>query len=588
MNDIVSGVRIGEIALPARTVCGRMRHVLRVAPAALALIASPLGAQMVRGHALAAADSAPISGVVVQLATTADVVVAQTISDVRGGFTLRAPSAGEYRLRALRIGFRPSLGEPFAVAESAITERSIVLTGAAVTLAATHVTADEQCAAGSDPTSLGFRAWEQARTALAASLVTRQSSTYEMRFVVSQLRRAARSDSVLDYTEKESVTSAMRPFTAFPLARLRDSGYVTRDESGVTYAAPDEEVLLSEEFAISHCIRARQSSGEELELSFEPTRDRKLSDVSGSLVLSRTTGELRRLAYEYVNVPAEERAAHAGGELTFLRFPSGGWMVQRWVVRAPGFELHERRVLGGPYGFEARKERRLVLTGMHETRGEAFRVEQNGALVWAAPTVTINGVVVDDSLGVPVPGTDVRISGRGTGAISDELGRFRLDSARAGDVLLQVTAPYAAQFGIAPTALHVSSSTMGPALIIRVGNVDRAIAEACRAANQPLSDGTPRSIIRGIVRDAHGGRAGVTDVSVSWLHDNLGKSVAVRTRETHSTAFGDYVVCGVEVGPELNVRSLLGGKVVAEAKTTLQRGKAWVTLDLLPLPPSAP
>jgi carboxypeptidase family protein len=583
VNDIVFVMSPGHPVLRVHVAMHRLGAALRVACIMLALIAAPLHAQLVRGRVLASADSTPIAGVVVQLATGSNVVVAQSLSDGRGGFTLRVPAAGEYRLRALRIGFRPTLGEPFAVAEAGIVERSIVLTGAAVTLAATHVIANEQCAAGSDPTSLGFRAWEQARTALAAALVTRQSSTYEVRLVVAQLRRAARSDSVVEYTEKEQVTSAMRPFKAMSLDRLRDSGYVTRDESGVTYAAPDEEVLLSEDFAVSHCIRARSSSGDELVLSFEPTRERKLSDIIGSLALSRATGELRSLSYEYANIPKEERAAHAGGELTFLRFPSGGWMVNRWVVRAPGFEIHERRVLlgGGDFGGRQRIDRQHVLAGMQETRGEAFRVEQNGALVWAAPTVSIQGTVIDDSTGSPVSGTDVRIAGRASGTVSDARGHFRLDSARAGDVLLQVTPPYAIQLGIPPIRLHLSPSDERTGVTVRVGNLDRAIVEACRAANQPLSDRAPRTIVRGIIRDAHGGRAGVSDVSVTWLH-GMHAANELQERRSRSTAFGDYAVCGVEMGKELVVRAMIGSEVVASGKTLIEPGRAWVSLDLLP------
>ncbi|MEO8561037.1 MAG: carboxypeptidase regulatory-like domain-containing protein [bacterium] len=576
-----------------------MRLVVLLALLTLTIGVPSLGAQLVRGHALAGADSAPIGGVVMQLATPANVVVAQSLSDARGVFTLRAPAAGQYRLRALRLGFRPTLGGLFAVVDSGITQRSLVLNGAAVTLTTARVTADEQCAAGGDPTSLGFRAWEQARTALAAALVTRQSSTYEMRFVTSELRRGARSDAVLTYTEKEAATSAMRPFAAFPLTRLRDSGYVTRDESGVTYAAPDEEVLLSEEFAVSHCIRAGSSSGDELEVTFEPTRDRTLSDVAGSLVLSRSTGELRSLTYEYVNVTAEERAAHAGGELTFLRFPSGGWMVQRWLVRAPQLEMRERRTSGSSYvagglaggtyvgGGPSRAERQYVLASRQESRGEVFRVQQNGTLIWAAPTVSLTGVVVDDSLRIPVAGADVRVAGRAAGAISDERGRFRLDSARIGDILLQITAPYAIQLGVPPTKVHFALDAVPADVMLRVPNVDQAIIEACRAANQPWSDGTPPSIVRGIVRDAYGGRAGVADVSVTWLH-GMHAAVESRERRAHSTAFGDYVVCGIELGKQLLVRAIVGRDVIASAKTLIEPGRRWVTLDLLPPAPAAP
>jgi len=578
---------LGELASRLHLATHPSGAAWRLVCLALAVSAQPLGAQLVRGRALASADSTPIAGVVVQLTSQfggrPNVVVAQTLSDARGAFTLRAPSEGEFRLRALRIGFRPTLGEPFQLATTGITERSIVLTGAAVTLVAERVTANERCAAGSDPSSLGFRAWEQARTALAASLVTRQTATYDMHFVVSELQRDARSDSVLQYNEKEQATSAMRPFAAMPIARLRDSGYVTRERDVVTYAAPDEEVLLSEEFAVTHCIRARPSTGDELVLTFEPTPDRKLSDVTGSLVVSRATGELRRLAYEYANVSREERAAHAGGELEFLRFPSGGWMVQRWVVRAPGFEVQSQRSsYGGAHSVWPLAERRPVVTRLHETRGEAFRVQQNGALVWAAPTVSVSGIVVDDSTGLPVEGADVRIAGRSSGARSDTRGRFRLDSARLGDILLQITAPWAIQLGVPPTKRHVATDARGADLSVRVGNPDQAIVDACRAASQPLTERMPRTIVRGIVRDAHGGRASITEISATWLHGGVGAANEMRERKARSTAFGDYVVCGVEIGTQILVRAMVGSEVVASARARIVPDMPWVVLDLLP------
>ena len=526
-----------------------------------------------------------------QLATDSNTVLAQSLSDSRGVFVLRAPAPGQYRLRALRLGFRPSIGERF-MAGQGTTERSIVLTGAAVTLAVQHVTAREKCASGSDPNSLGFRAWEQARTALTASLLTRQAATYEMRFVTAELRRDARADSVISYSEKEAVTSAMRPFHAMTVERLRDSGYVTRGENVITYAAPDEEVLLSEEFAASHCIRAIASSAEDVTLGFEPTRDRKLSDVAGTLVIARSTGELRRLAYEYANVSSEERAAHAGGVLDFLRFPSGGWMVVRWIVRAPAFEIQERRAMGGTYvgggmgggsyvGGASQAQRRYVLTAMQESRGEAFRVQQNGALVWAAPTVSLRGVVLDDSVGSPVAGADVRIAGRASGARSDERGRFVLDSVRVGDVILQVAPTYAIELGVPPTRTHLTVEPGLAETTLRVGSPDRVIDDACRAASQPLSNRAPRSIVRGIVRDAHGGRGSASDVSATWMH-GAHAALEQQERKSRSMTFGDYVVCGIELGKEVDVRAYVGNVLVASGKTILQPGKPWVTLDLLP------
>jgi hypothetical protein len=119
-------------------------------------------------------------------------------------------------------------------------------------------------------------------------------------------------------------------------------------------------------------------------------------------------------------------------------------------------------------------------------------------------------------------------------------------------------------------------------LTLRVASVNHAIVEACRAASQPLSDSTPRTIVRGIVRDAHGGRASVSEISASWMHGGDGAANEFRERKARSTAFGDYVVCGVEMPKQILVRAMVGGKVVASAKAFVEPAKPWVVIDLLP------
>ncbi|MDB4882771.1 MAG: hypothetical protein JWL95_1537 [Gemmatimonadetes bacterium] len=573
--------------MPGRTARRLRRRRRSVWGIALAVVsATPLHAQLVRGRVVAPADSIAIPGVLVQLVGPTGSVVAQGLSDQRGAYALRAPSGGSHRLRALRIGFRPTMGDAFAVAESGITERSLALTGAAVTLTATNVYAAERCDVGVDTMSLGFRAWEQARTALSASMAARQSSTYEVDLVVSKMTRAARRDSVVAYSEKVVHTSASRPFTAFSLSRLRDSGYVVRDERGVTVAAPDEEVLLSEEFAVSHCMRALPPRGDTIVLVFEPTSERKLSDVAGSLVLSRTTSELRSLRYEYVNVPREERDAHSGGELTFLRFPSGGWIVQRWRIRFPAFDRRETQTTARGYGAGLPRvdvSTRLIL--WQEDGGEALRVQENGKLVWSAPTTTLHGVVRDDSLERPMPGAEVTMLGAPHGASTDSAGRFVLRDVRIGDLQLEVSAPYAAALGMAPRHVHVLTRGESTWVALRVPHPLHAVVEACDAAGHPLARDAERSMVRGIVRDAYGSRAGASDVSITWTERASGPASEMRERRVRSSATGDYIACGLPVGVPLTLRAFVAGVVVADATARIPFGAAGMLVDLRPSTP---
>src|SRR3954468_14636456 len=76
--------------------------VLGAAPAALV-------AQTVRGTIVTRGDSAVVSGAIVLLTNGADSVVGRALSNERGEYRLTAPVPGAYRLRTLRIGYRPML-----------------------------------------------------------------------------------------------------------------------------------------------------------------------------------------------------------------------------------------------------------------------------------------------------------------------------------------------------------------------------------------------------------------------------------------------------------------------------------------------
>ena len=76
----------------------------------LAAVAVPLSsqAQIVRGQVVDSLVGTPIAGGVVVLIDQDDVEVSRTLTDEDGLFLLRAPGAGQYRLRAERDGYRQS------------------------------------------------------------------------------------------------------------------------------------------------------------------------------------------------------------------------------------------------------------------------------------------------------------------------------------------------------------------------------------------------------------------------------------------------------------------------------------------------
>jgi|GEM_PF-1331422 len=79
------------------------------------LCAAPAAAQAVEGLVTESQTLQPVAGAQVQLVDSAGQLAAAAVTDGSGVFRLRAPGAGEYRLRAERVGLRTTLTRPVPV-----------------------------------------------------------------------------------------------------------------------------------------------------------------------------------------------------------------------------------------------------------------------------------------------------------------------------------------------------------------------------------------------------------------------------------------------------------------------------------------
>ncbi len=79
--------------------------------AALLAAAAPAAAQTVQGT-LREASGAPVNRVLVALVDAGGHQVARALTDTEGGFSVRAPAAGRYSLRAERIGYTAVTSPP--------------------------------------------------------------------------------------------------------------------------------------------------------------------------------------------------------------------------------------------------------------------------------------------------------------------------------------------------------------------------------------------------------------------------------------------------------------------------------------------
>ena len=139
---------------------------------------------------------------------------------------------------------------------------------------------------------------------------------------------------------------------SLPAEDLVSEGFVRESEGNETeYYAPDAQVLLSNAFLNTHCLKltADEASPSLIGLAFEPGIEGELADVEGTLWVDRESGELRFLEYGYTRVPFDQGREQAGGRLEFEALPDGAWIVRQWWIRMPTVQrsgLNRARLLG--------------------------------------------------------------------------------------------------------------------------------------------------------------------------------------------------------------------------------------------------
>lgn len=354
----------------------------------LFVTAGSLGSQAVRGTAITR-DSTRVPGVIVTLIDANGVAVSRALADDEGQFMMRAPAAGTYYIEARRLAYRPTIDVSIALEDGKILLHTLVLTSVPVELARVHVTATQACAAESDTASSALAVWEEARKALLSSQLTRLTRAYRVD-VTTYVRKQPFG---LDKPHVDSLRQfgmPIRPFTSRPPDELAERGYVTRGERGEVFHAPDEDVLLSESFASTHCLRvlADSGSGEVVRLGFTPVPGRRQADIAGVLSIDRATSELRRLDFSYVNLPPADVVGAHGGEIEFRRLSEGSWLIDRWAIWMP---IQDLRVDTSPIVPEppnqrvTRVQQPKVITrvGLQTTGGHITRVAFGEATVWS-------------------------------------------------------------------------------------------------------------------------------------------------------------------------------------------------------------
>jgi hypothetical protein len=337
--------------------------------------ADALGAQSLRGTVYLP-DSSQAAGVIVIVSDANGAMAARALTGEAGGYDVRLPGAGRYNVRVLRIGFRPTVVPAFDVVVGETKLLPIALRGEAVVLSAVTVEGKSVCGVQKDSGQAVARLWEEARKAITATQLSPSGPRQTVKWMVYHRTTDVSGQQVLTQSTNSYSAAAAKAFFSMPPDSLAKVGYMSDDDSGTVYRAPDAEALLSDPFTAMHCFRAEppaKGKGDWVGVGFRPASNRgKIVDIEGTLWLDRTSSELRQLEFRYTNLPDDYTHVKAGGSEEFLRLSTGSWLVGRWQLRMPRAARQLVPRYTGAFG--ARDEYKMVLEGLQFAGGEVTAV----------------------------------------------------------------------------------------------------------------------------------------------------------------------------------------------------------------------
>lgn len=503
------------------------------------------GAQVVRGRVTETGNAAPVAGALVSLSGVAsDDAITSVLTNVSGEYALRAPGAGQYRLAVKRIGVRRFVSPAFDIRSGETRVIDVPIDAIALTLP--QVTVSGLCALRSRDLARIASLWDEARTALEAAEISMRDSLSQTRITryAAELEPSLRV--LFDWRSDAAVVSG-EPYTSVTGDSLSAMGYWhALPGDSVEFLAPDAKALTSNAFLRDHCFGlapAPRTRRDLVGLSFQPSRDRTLPDISGTIWLDARQFELRYIEFRYTRLGGTPNADRVGGEVYFSRLTSGAWIVERWFIRMPQVITVE----------EAWPRQQL--------REEGGAVVVEGAVA-PSPVATVSGVVRDTS-GRPLSGATVRALGTHRQVMSGPDGSYRLDSVPATTLNIVVhTEAYDSHAALADRRRVPLNPGQRMRLDLRAANGNALRQEFCPVTS-PTSPGRRR--VRSVLRLLMVDSATTTPLSgirfmVSWpmnaeMQGEMGNSEL--NRQAMSDQRGAATFCDLPAGVPLEV-SVMG------------------------------
>ncbi len=406
----------------------RLRFVYLILLIIATATATVVEGQVVRGRIADRTSGSPVPGVVVSLLPDAgSAPVTSVLTNARGEYAIRAPALGRYRVDAKRIGVQRFVSEPFdlAAGESKVIDVEL---DAVQRLPEVRIVDTDLCLTNESQRARVAALWDEARTVLTAAQISLRDRLFEGHLTRYSRGLHPRTLRVLEESWAEQKGLMDRPFVSLSSDSLARVGYRRTIGAFEYYYAPDAEVLVSRSFARDHCYNVVEGSRDRrglIGIGFEPTPQRRLPDVRGTIWLDERTFELRFVEFRYTGLEPFEGSDRVGGEVHFGKLSNGAWVASRWLMRFPQWA---RPV--APVESYSRIPSVVVRPTVHRLVEEGGMVFTSGLKLYLRPA-SVSGTVTD-SLGRPFAGVTLRLGGTPFATRSGASGEFRLDSLPAG------------------------------------------------------------------------------------------------------------------------------------------------------------
>ncbi|HSB54057.1 MAG TPA: carboxypeptidase-like regulatory domain-containing protein [Gemmatimonadales bacterium] len=354
--------------------------------------ASSASAQGINGVVTEAESHHSVNAALVQLLPAeSDSILASTVTTEQGRFRFIGIPVPRYRVRILRIGFRPWTSEPLLREAGRASEVAFAIPAVPVVLSDITVEAKSSCRSSPADDERLARVWDDARTALA--LLRTSTGSQKLEFQGQTTRRMVDPRGHLVSENKDLLSSlGAWPISSQPAESLAQLGFVQAKDTvfGPVYYGPDVNVFFSDAFIRTHCFKLVQEKDSTLlGLRFEPAKGRDIPDIEGVLWVSRERNRLRRLEYRYTALWNWVPKGQAGGQLDFTFLPDDRPALTGWSIRAP-----VARVEDWPEGARVRDATtipyfghgKVVLHGFREEAGVVREIRiPGGAILWSGP-----------------------------------------------------------------------------------------------------------------------------------------------------------------------------------------------------------